>query len=140
VIEAPPDGVWEELRDVASHVTWMADAESITFVGEQREGVGTRFDCVTRVGPLRLVDRMVVTECVPGRVLGVRHEGLVTGEGRFVLTTGPGGATEVTWSESLVFPRRLGGRVGARVGGVVLRAIWAGNLARLQHRVERQQA
>jgi hypothetical protein len=140
VIEAPTAAVWADLRDLSSHVAWMADAESITFLGEQREGVRTRFDCLTPLGPLRLTDRMVVTEWVEGRVIGVRHEGVVTGEGRFVLVTVPGDATELTWTERLVFPARLGGRVGAWPGGAVLRLVWARNLAALQRRIEQQLA
>ena len=35
---------WEDVRDLASHVTWMADAESIRFTSERTSGVGTTFD------------------------------------------------------------------------------------------------
>ena len=59
----------------------MADAESIRFLTEQTRGVGTRFECVTKVGPIRLTDRMEITEWEPGRSMGVRHDGLVTGTG-----------------------------------------------------------
>ena len=57
VIDAPTDVVWTELSDIASHVEWMADAAAIRFTGDRHRGVGTTFDCVTKVGPLRTVDR-----------------------------------------------------------------------------------
>ena len=35
VIDAPPAEVWAGVEDIATHVEWMADAESITFTSEQ---------------------------------------------------------------------------------------------------------
>ena len=141
VVDADAEAVWAELADLASHVEWMADAASITFVGSQRRGAGTRFDCLTRVGPLHTTDRMVVVEWVEGTTIGVRHVGLVTGEGRFTLapiaaapTRAP--RTEVRWTEDLRFPWWLGGRLGAAAGRPVLRRVWRRNLAKLKARVE----
>jgi carbon monoxide dehydrogenase subunit G len=137
VIERPPAAVWDRLADIADHVTWMADAAAIRFTGDQREGVGTAFDCETRVGPLRTVDRMEVTEWAPGRSLGVRHRGLVTGVGRFtLLASSDGQRTEVTWEEDLRFPWHLGGPVTAVMARPVLRRVWSANLRRLAARVE----
>ena len=128
-IDAPPDKVWSHLADVGSHVEWMLDAEAIRFTSPQRHGVGTTFDCDTRVGPFRLTDRMEVTEWDEGRVMGVRHAGLVKGEGRFTLAPADGGHhTRFTWEERLSFPWSL--------TGPVLAAIWRRNLRRLKRSVE----
>lgn len=127
---AAPVDVWPALADIASHVEWMADAEAITFVTEQRQGVGTAFDCRTKVGPLRLNDRMVVTEWDDGTAIGVHHRGIVEGEGRFELRPA-GNGSEITWTERLAFPARFGGVVTAWLARPVLKAIWAGNLRRL---------
>lgn len=135
-IDAPPRRVWAEVADVARHVEWMADAVAIRFVGRRRSGVGTVFDCDTRIGPFRLVDRMEITEWRPGRAMGVRHTGLVTGDGRFTLRRAKGGRTRFTWDERLVFPWWMGGPVGAAAGSVVLRQVWAANLRRLKTMVE----
>jgi len=140
VVDAPPEVVWAELADIASHITWMADAVEIRFTGDRREGVGTTFDCVTRVGPLRTVDRMAVTSWVEGREIGVRHEGLVTGDGRFTLERASrsdrdrGEQTVVAWSERLRFPWYVGGPVTALLAKPVLRRIWRGNLRGLAAR------
>jgi uncharacterized protein YndB with AHSA1/START domain len=136
VIGAPAHAVWTSVRDIASHVHWMADARSITFETDQREGVGTRFRCVTQVGPVRLVDHMEVTEWVDGAAMGVRHTGVVTGTGRFTLRAMGPERTEFRWEEELAFPRYLGGRLGGPVGRRVLERIWRGNLARLKSRIE----
>ncbi len=128
-IDAPPEVVWSNLADVGSHVEWMLDAEAIRFTSPQRQGVGTTFDCDTRLGPFRLTDRMEVTEWDEGRVMGVRHAGLVKGEGRFTLAPVDGGHhTRFTWEERLAFPWSL--------TGPVLAAIWRRNLRRLKRSVE----
>ena len=129
--------MWSSIKDIGSHVEWMEDAVSIRFTSSRRSGVGTSFDCETRVGPLQLTDRMEVTEWRPGRAMGIRHVGLVTGEGRFSLRRRLwGGGTRFTWEERLVFPWWMGGPVGAVVGGQVLRLVWRRNLRNLKRRVE----
>jgi len=135
-IDAPPGRVWDDVKDIGSHVEWMHDAVAIRFTSSRRSGVGTAFDCDTRVGPLRLTDRMEVTEWRPRRAMGIRHVGLVTGTGRFTLRRRRGGRTRFRWEEELVFPWWMGGPVGGLVGGQVLRLIWKRNLANLKRRVE----
>lgn len=138
-IDAAPQRVWDVLAEIEQHVTWMADAESIRFTTDQRRGVGTRFVCRTAVGPLRLDDRMEITEWDPPRAMGVRHSGVVSGSGRFELTPIDNGRrTRATWAEDLRFPWRLGGPFGAMAGSVVLRRIWKANLRRFAARVTRR--
>ena len=163
VIDAQADRVWDDVRQIARHVEWMKDAVSIEFdddghndpasgpssadssdgpVGEgpdnsndpRREGVGVRFSCRTRVGPIVLNDRMEVTEWTDGRLIGIRHQGLVTGEGQLRINPVDDTRTEVVWEEQLVFPARMGGPIGARLARPVLRRIWTSNLSRLTAR------
>jgi len=137
-IDATPERVWDVVEPVERHVDWMHDAVAIRFTGEQTRGVGTAFLCDTKVGPIKLVDKMEITEWVPGEVMGVRHIGLVTGNGRFTLEPiDLGRRTRFVWEETLTFPWWLGGPVGAFIGGkIVLRAIWARNLRGLKRLVE----
>jgi len=137
-ITATPAEVWQVVEPVERHVDWMHDAVAIRFTGEQTRGVGTEFLCDTKVGPFKLVDRMEITEWVPGEVMGVRHTGLVTGSGRFTLTPiDLGRRTQFTWAEELVFPWWLGGKLGEIVGGnIVMKAIWRRNLKGLKALVE----
>ena len=124
--------VWQTVESIESHVKWMADAESITFATDHHAGVGTEFDCLTRVGPFTTVDRMRVTEWEPQRVMGIEHRGVVTGSGRFTLRAAPAGITEFCWDEELRFPAWLGGAIGERAGRPVLMRIWRANLRRLR--------
>jgi len=137
VIGVTPDEVWDHIDDVATHTDWMADAEAIRFTSDRRQGTGTTFECDTKVGPLRLTDEMAITAWEPGRVMGVRHEGIVTGSGQFTLEPVSGDRTRFTWQEELVFPWWMGGRIGAAIGAPVLRRIWRANLDRLRDMIER---
>jgi len=131
-IAAPVERVWQVVEPVERHVDWMADAESISFVSGQTRGVGTAFLCVTKVGPIRLTDKMRITRWEPNRAMGVEHIGLVTGSGVFTLEAVDPKSTRFVWEETLKFPWWLGGPIGALIGGkIVLRAIWRGNLRRL---------
>jgi hypothetical protein len=134
VLDAPPEVVWADLADVASHVEWMADARAIRFLSPQTSGVGTRFECDTKIGPVTLTDVMEITEWVPGRTMGVAHTGLITGTGRFRLRKARGGRTYFQWKEQLTYPARLGGRFGAFVSKPALRWVWRRNLRRLAAR------
>lgn len=136
-LDASPAVVWADVADVASHVDWMADATAIRFLTAQTTGVGTRFECDTKIGPLKLTDVMEITEWVPGQVMGVRHSGLVTGTGRFTLRKARGGRTRFQWNETLAYPGWMGGPVGAFVSQPVLRWVWRRNLTRLASRFRR---
>ena len=137
-IDAPVDKVWQVVEPVERHVDWMADAVAIRFTGEQTHGVGTTFECDTKVGPITLVDKMEITDWVPRERMGVRHSGVVTGTGHFSLKPiDLDRRTRFTWTEELVFPWWLGGPIGALVGGrVVMGAIWRRNLRALAKIVE----
>ena len=135
-IDASPDEVWRAVEDIATHREWMLDAAEIRFVGDRRRGVGTTFDCDTRLGPFRLTDRMEITEWRPGRAMGVRHTGVVTGTGRFTIKRRRRGTTRFRWEERLRFPWWLGGPVGALVAKPVMTAVWRRSLRNLQAIVE----
>lgn len=137
-IDATPARVWEVVEPVERHVDWMHDAVAIRFTSDQTRGVGTEFLCDTKVGPFSLVDKMEITEWVPGEVMGVRHTGLVTGVGRFTIEPiDLGRRTRFTWAEDLTFPWWMGGPLGAWIGGkIALGPIWRRNLKNLRHLAE----
>ena len=137
-LRVAPSVVWNAIEPIETHVEWMADAVTIRFMTDQRRGVGTIFLCDTKVGPIRLTDRMEITEWIPEHAIGVRHTGVVSGIGRFTLTSiDDGQQTRFGWSEQLEFPWWLGGLIGELLGGkFVLKFIWRRNLRALKLIVE----
>jgi hypothetical protein len=131
LIAATPTAVWQVASDLAAQPVWMHDAHAIRFVSPQTSGVGVVMDCDTRIGPIRLTDRMVVTQWVEGREIAIRHQGLVSGTGRFTMDPDRAG-TRFTWSEDLRFPWWLGGPVAGAAARPVLAALWRRDLRRLR--------
>lgn len=136
VINASTREVWRAIEDIETHVRWMEDAEAIRITSRRKDGVGTTFECDTRVGPLTMVDQMEITEWRARRAMGVRHTGAVSGTGRFTLRSLGPGRTRFTWRERLEFPWWLGGAVGGVIGAEVLRVVWKRNLRNLRRLVE----
>lgn len=123
------------MKNIASHTEWMKDAVAIRFTSATTSGVGTTFDCDTRVGRFGLTDRMEVTEWTEGRAIAIRHTGIVTGEGRFSIEPS-GTGTRFVWTETLQFPWSRGGALGAALARPVLRRVWRENLERLRKRID----
>lgn len=136
-INASTQRVWEIVEPIERHIDWMADAVAIRFKSEQTRGTGTEFYCDTKVGPIKLVDEMKITSWVPQEAMGVTHTGVVTGTGEFTLEPLSPTSTRFVWTEVLVFPWWLGGKLGALVGGqIVMKAIWRKNLRILKKLAE----
>ena len=133
-VDATPGRVWGELADLASHSEWMKDAESIVFTSDQTRGVGTTMDVKTRVGPLRTIDVVEVTNWVEGQSIEIAHHGLVEGRGSLEVLPDQE-ASVVTWTEELTFPWWVGGGLTAMVAKPLLTRIWLANLDRLGLRV-----
>lgn len=136
VIDRTPDRVWRDVGDISRHVEWMADAVEIRFTTGQREGVGTVFECDTRIGPLTTTDVMEVTSWEPGRKMGVRHTGAVEGSGEFTLVPVGDRRTTFRWREQLHFPWYFGSSLGAWLARPVLGWVWRRNLRRLKSLIE----
>ena len=116
----------------------MKDAVSIDFDTEHRRGVGVRMMVPTRVGPLRVTDRMEVNEWNEEESIGVRRLGRIGGQGRFELSSHPDGTT-LTLSEKIDFPWYLGGRITGWFAGPILRRVFRSNLFRFRDWVQARQ-
>jgi carbon monoxide dehydrogenase subunit G len=135
-IAAPVTVVWDEIAQIERHVEWMADAESIDFVSETQRGRGTRIEVLTRIGPLRTSDVMEFTAWEPPHRMAIQHVGLVSGSGEFTLEEAGADRTLFTWRETLDFPLRFGGRLGAALAKPILTRVWRKNLERLAGRFD----
>jgi Polyketide cyclase / dehydrase and lipid transport len=130
-----PAQVWADVERLETHPDWMTDALNIEFLTTSHRGVGTEFACVTKLGPLRTRDILVVTEWEPASRMAIEHRGSVQGVGRFLLRAAADG-TEFCWEETLRFPWWMGGPVGERIARPFFARLWRGNLARLRRRFE----
>ena len=79
--------VWDEVKIMKNHVNWMKDASKIDFLSENEAGIDTKMKVLTKVGPFKLNDIITVTTWKEMSSIGVVHEGIVTGEGAFYLST-----------------------------------------------------
>lgn len=136
IVNAPIDRVWADAAMIERHVDWMADAHSIDFLTDQHEGTGTRISVETRFGPLRTTDVMEFTAWEPPQRMEVRHRGLFTGAGEFILEEINEHSTKFTWREDIRFPWFLGGPVGATAARPILTAVWRRNLNRFRARFD----
>ena len=134
-INVSPDILWEELRHIDRHVNWMHDAASITFLSSTSEGIGTKFNCLTKVGPFKTTDVMTITQWEEARIMGVEHVGLVKGSGIFTITPS-GNTSTLTWKEQLTFPWWMLGELGSHFASPILKIIWKNNLRNLKNIVE----
>jgi len=131
VIDRTPSEVWNEMRHIERHVNWMHDAVEIRFTSDSREGIGTSFVCLTKVGPFKTQDVMTITEWRENEVMGVAHAGLIRGVGKFtILRQGPGSL--IVWEEKLEFPWWGLGWFGLTLAKPVLTHIWKRNLRNLR--------
>jgi len=135
VIDRTPSEVWNEMRHIERHVNWMHDAVEIRFTSDSREGIGTSFICLTKVGPFKTQDVMTITDWRENEVMGVTHVGLVKGSGVFTIARLGSGAL-VSWQESLIFPWWALGSVGSVLASPILKHIWKGNLRNLKTIIE----
>lgn len=133
-LPAAPQAVWDYVSDLGRGTEWMADAAAITFTSETQTGVGTTFECLTKVGPFKSTDVMTVTEWEEPTTIGVEHNGLVAGTGRFTLAPS-GDGTYFSWAERLTLPWRFGGPLLAPLVKRILTRIWRKNLRQLRVRV-----
>lgn len=134
-IAAPLWEVWHAAADLAAHVQWMTDVESIEFGAGARQGAGTEMRVATRIGPFRTTDVMTITDWEPPRRISVLHHGFFTGRGEFDISA-VGAATRFTWTEEIDFPWRVGGPIAAIFARPVLTLIWRRNLQRFKALLE----
>jgi len=135
VIDRAPSEVWNEMRHIERHVNWMHDAVEIRFTSDSREGIGTSFICLTKVGPFKTQDVMTITEWRENEVMGVTHAGIVKGSGEFTITPHNPGSL-VKWEEKLEFPSWALGSLGALLAKPILRLIWTKNLENLKRIID----
>ncbi|HET7760878.1 MAG TPA: hypothetical protein VFL46_00870 [Phycicoccus sp.] len=125
-----PSVAWGALTDLAAHGRFVP----LTDVRVPASGLslGAEVVALTRLGPLAVADRMLVTAHEPGRRLRLVKTGrLLRGWAEIVVDTAPGGDADVRWTEELWLPglrrltRPVGDRLGPRLFGPVVDGLLA---------------
>jgi carbon monoxide dehydrogenase subunit G len=131
VVAAPAQAVWDAMTDWAAHDRWMLFTRA-----EGGAAVGESIEAFTGVGRVGFLDTMRITVWEPPRRAVVRHTGkVVRGSGAFeVEPLGPS-RSRVVWSEWVVLPFGVLGRLGWPLVRTVVRAGVAVSLRRLERYV-----
>ena len=117
VLPVPIEEAWTVLMDWERQADWMLDADSVTVVSDEREGVGVRLAVRTRLvrRRRRSPSRWRWSAWDPPRRLDIRHGSLVAGTGTWMLEPIEGG-TRFTWREDI--------RLAVPVVGELARALY----------------
>ena len=122
-LPAPPRQAWATLTDWERQADWMLDADRVTVVSAQREGIGVRLVVKTRIAGIpAFAEPMEVIGWEPPNRLSIRHGGAVVGTGVWALDAVPGG-TRFTWVEDVRLRAPLVGELAARWYAPVMRRL-----------------
>ena len=116
-VAAPAELVWDTVMDWPRQGDWILATRVEVTAGDGRS-VGSGVSAVTGVGPLGVVDTMVVTEWTEERPAGpfrcvVDHTGnVVRGDGVFEVVDRGQGRCRFRWVERLDLPLGALGRLG----------------------------
>ncbi len=131
--------LWRYLIDFEDQPRWMKDAIEIRVKQRSEEVVGTVFETLTKVGPLKTIDVMEVVGVIENKMIEIEHQGLIGGRGFFEVHDFTSGNCLFYWIEELTFPWHLGGPVTEQLAGVVLRQIFQRDLNNLRDLVHDEQ-
>jgi carbon monoxide dehydrogenase subunit G len=135
-LPAPPEQAWGILTDWERQADWMLDADRVTVVSQQREGIGVRLVVKTRLaGIAAFAEPMEVIGWDPPHRLSIRHGGAVVGMGTWALEPIPGGTTRFTWVEDIRLRVPLGGELAARCYAPIMRRLMGRALEGLRGRL-----
>jgi uncharacterized protein YndB with AHSA1/START domain len=136
-IRATPERVWEVISDLPAQASWMVDVRKLEVTSDQRSGAGTLVEVTSELFGLPLVkDTMLITTWQPPLRYDVKHQGLFTGTGAFILEAAPGG-TVFRWLEDFEPPLGALGELGFRLlVGPHMRRVFTRSLANARRLAE----
>ena len=123
MLPVPIEEAWTALMDWERQADWMLDADSVTVVSDQREGVGVQLAVRTRLfGIAAFTEPMEVVEWDPPRRLDIRHGSLVAGTGAWILDPTAGG-TRFAWREEIRLAVPVLGELAAAMYRPIMRGL-----------------
>ncbi len=159
-LPATPEEVWQYVADLPRSIAWTSDKAEAHFTSDITDGVGTTLAARFELGPLHTTDHVTVTEWqpptgdsagtadaadeadpnaantsnAPVAVIGVKHEGVIKGEGRQTLTRSEDG-TLAQSVENLRLPWWMGGVIASPITSRLLRKVLRQKLRRLRVKI-----
>jgi Polyketide cyclase / dehydrase and lipid transport len=133
-IDASVERTWEVVTDWQRQGEWIPLTD-VRVLEDSPSGLGARISARSGVGPVSVVDPMVVDVWQPPYRCEVVHLGkVVTGRGMFLVEPLPGDRSRFTWCEVLdsAGARRIVDRLGMPATRVML-GVAVKRLARLIH-------
>ena len=108
----PPEVVWRLVTDWENQGDWQLEARDFVVTSTEREGLGVTAEATVSIGGITTRDVAEVVAWEPGKLLGIKHGGWVSGEGELHLTALGSDRTHVFWVERLFPPLGIAGAVG----------------------------
>ncbi|WP_103380406.1 SRPBCC family protein [Pseudonocardia dioxanivorans] len=142
-VAAPAELVWDTVMDWPRQGEWILATRVEVTAGDGRS-VGSRVRAATGVGPLAVVDTMVVTEWSEQRPGGpfrcvVEHTGrVVRGDGVFEVVAVDPARSRFRWVENLDLPLGALGRAGWPLVRPAMQAGVAHSMRRMARDCERR--
>jgi Polyketide cyclase / dehydrase and lipid transport len=121
ILPTTVEDAWATLTDWDRQADWMLDADRVTVVSREREGVGVRLEVQTRVlGLIAFTEPIDVVRWDPPHGLSIRHGGPVRGLGVWRLDRTDGG-TRFVWVERVSLRVPVIGELAARAYAPTMR-------------------
>lgn len=112
LIHAQPDVVFAAATNWEQQAAWIP-ATRVTPLLLEGKAVGGTISAFTGVGKLGFVDTMTIIEWAPPQLCRMHHTGrYVRGDGVFEIIRSGDRSTTFVWSETIVLPLGLIGKVG----------------------------
>lgn len=131
-IPAPPDEVWRWLVDWENLHLWMLEGSDFKVTSDHTEGVGVTAEATIRIAGIKTRDAIKVTRWEPPTALEIAHLGWVKGSGLLRCTPTGQGHTMLGWTETLVAPMGILGRVGIALFAPLMKRIFVRDLKALR--------
>ena len=139
IIRASQQSVFDYVSDWEKQSDWILFT-TVHRLSETQSQADVNLLAVTKIGPLKLIDPMVVTEWQSPTRIVIEHTGrLVLGKGIFSIRGLTDNESEFSWQEITPVPFGILGRAGLILGKPLIKIPFMMSLRKLKSNVESTQ-
>lgn len=111
IIHASAEHVFTKLTDWPAQSEWMIGTK-VHATEQEGKGINGKLSAFTGIGRVGFIDTMTITAWEPPYICSVIHTGrVVRGDGDFIIKSINVGSSTFTWSERIIVPFGVFGRV-----------------------------